>query len=210
MTPTPTECNSESYEFGHLNHRKITADFSGGEITSDGGLLLLREIDQRYGISEGLASCFTDHRDANRVQHELTTLIAQRLYGLAQGYEDLNDHDDLRTDRLFGVVLGQLESQHARCAPLAGKSTLNRLEQAMHVPSDLSDSRYVKMSLDPSAVEALLVELFIKQQEKAPKQLILDMDVTDDPTHGTQEGSAFNGYYHHECYTPLLLFCGRH
>lgn len=210
MTPTQTECNLPSYEFGRLSKRKIVADFSGGDLTSDGGLLLIREIDALYGISEGLASCFTDHRDASRVQHELTTLIAQRLYGLVQGYEDLNDHEDLRHDRLFGVVLGQLESQHPRCAPLAGKSTLNRLEQAMHVTSDLSDSRYVKMSLNPSAVEALLVELFIKQQEKAPKQLILDMDVTDDPTHGTQEGSAFNGYYHHECYTPLLIFCGRH
>ena len=210
MTPTPTKCNSPSYAFGRLSKRKITAEFSGGEITSDGGLLLLREIDQRYRISEGLASCFTDHRDSNRVQHELTTLIAQRLYGLAQGYEDVNEHDDLRHERLFGVVLGQLESPHSRCAPLAGKSTLNRLEQAMHVPSDLSDSRYVKMSLDPAAVEALLVELFIEQMGQPPKQIILDMDVTDDPTHGTQEGSAFHGYYHHECYPLMLICCGRH
>lgn len=210
MTPTQTECNLPSYEFGRLSKRKILADFSGGDLSSDGGLLLIREIDNLYRISERLAACFTDHRDASRVQHELKTLIAQRLYALVQGYEDVNDHDDLRHDRLFGVVLEQLESQHPRCAPLAGKSTLNRLEQAMHVPSDLSDSRYVKMSLNPAAIEALLVELFIEQMESAPKQIILDMDVTDDPTHGTQEGSAFNDYYHHECYTPLLIFCGRH
>ena len=114
------------------------ADFSGGDITSDGGLLLIREIDELYRISERLSACFRDQRDASRVQHELKTLIAQRLYGLVQGYEDLNDHDDLRHERLFGVVLGQLESSHSRCAPLAGKSTLNRLEQAMHVSNDLT------------------------------------------------------------------------
>jgi hypothetical protein len=156
------------------------------------------------------SKCFTDYREANRVQHELPALIAQRLYGLVQRYEDVNDHDELRHARLFGVVLGQLESEHARCAPLAGKSTLNRLEQAMHTERDLSDSRYLKLSLNPAAVERLLVELFIEQMERAPKRLILDMDVTDDPTHGTQEGTAFNGYYQHECYTPLLIFCGRH
>lgn len=210
MSPTQTECTSTSYDFGRVSQRKFVADFSGGDLTSDGGLLLIREIDNLYRISERLSECFTDHRDANRVRHELKTLIAQRLYGLVQGYEDVNDHDELRYDRLFGAVLGQLESEHPRCAPLAGKSTLNRLEQAMHIESDLSDSRYLKMSLNPAAVEALLVELFIEQREREPKRLILDLDVTDDPTHGHQEGSAFNGYYQHECYTPLLIFCGRH
>lgn len=210
MPPTQTECTASSYDFGRLSQRRLMADFSGGDLTSDGGLLLIRETDNLYRISERLAACFTDHRDASRVQHELKTLIAQRLYGLVQGYEDVNDHDDLRHDRLLGVALEQLESPHPRCAPLAGKSTLNRLEQAMHVPDDLSGSRYVKLSLDPAAVEALLVELFIDQTETAPKQVILDLDVTDAPTHGTQAGSAFNGYYNHECYTPLFIFCGRH
>ena len=210
MTSIQTECTSTSYDFGRVSRRKLVADFSGGDLTSDGGLLLIREIDNLYRISERLAECFTDHRDANRVQHELKTLIAQRLYGLVQGYEDINDHDDLRHDRLFGAVLGQLESEHPRCAPLAGKSTLNRLEQAMHISSDLTGSRYIKMSVNPAAVEALLVELFIEQMEREPKRIILDMDVTDDPTHGNQEGTAFNGYYQHECYTPLLIFCGRH
>jgi hypothetical protein len=210
MPPIQTECTSTSYDFGRVNQRKLVADFKGGDLSSDGGLLLIREIDQMYRLSERLSECFTDHRDANRVQHDLNTLIAQRLYGLVQGYEDLNDHDDLRHDRMFGVALGQLESEHPRCAPLAGKSTLNRLEQAMHVASDLSDSRYIKMSLTPSAVERLLVELFIEQREPEPKRIILDLDVTDDSTHGEQVGSAFNGYYQHECYTPLLIFCGRH
>jgi hypothetical protein len=210
MPPIQTECTSTSYTFGRVSQRKLVADFSGGDLTSDGGLLLIREIDHLYRISERLAECFTDRREANRVQHELKTLIAQRLYGLVQGYEDINDHDDLRHDRLFGAVLGQLESDHPRCAPLAGKSTLNRLEQAMHISSDLTGSRYIKMSVNPAAVEALLVELFIEQMEREPKRIILDMDVTDDPTHGNQEGTAFNGYYQHECYTPLLIFCGRH
>ncbi len=210
MSPTQTECTSSSYDFGRLGKRQLLADFSGGDLTSDGGLLLIREIDNLYRISERLSECFTDHREANRVKHELTTLIAQRLYGLVQGYEDVNDHDELRHDRLFGVALGQLESDHPRCAPLAGKSTLNRLEQAMHVASDLSDSRYIKMSLTPAAVERLLVELFIEQMEHEPKRLILELDVSDDPTHGEQVGSAFNGYYQHECYTPLFIFCGRH
>ncbi|NJL00454.1 MAG: hypothetical protein HC910_07740 [Spirulinaceae cyanobacterium SM2_1_0] len=116
----------------------------------------------------------------------------------------------MRHDRLFGVALGQLESDHSRCAPLAGKSTLNRLEQAMHIASDLSDSRYIEMSLTPSAVEAFLVEVLIEPMEHEPKRIIPDMNVTDDPTHGEQVGSAFNGYYQHEYYTPLLIFCGCH
>lgn len=210
MPPTQTECTSSNYDFGRVSQRQLVADFSGGDLTSDGGLLLIREIDHLYRISERLSECFTDHRDAKRVKHELPTLIGQRLYGLVQGYEDVNDHDDLRHDRMFGVALGQLESAHPQCAPLAGKSTLNRLEQAMHVASDLSDSRYLKMSLDPAAVERLLVEVFIEQMESEPQRLILDLDVTDDPTHGEPVGTAFNGYYQHECYTPLLIFCGRH
>ena len=210
MAPIQTQCNASSYEFGQLKKRKVVADFSGGEISSDGGLLLVREVDKVYRISKRLSECFTDQREAGRIQHEIETLIGQRLYGLAQGYEDLNDHDQLRHERLFGVVLGQMESRHSRCAALAGKSTLNRLEQAMHVSSDLSQSRYVKMSVNPAAVEALLVELFIEQMGSEPKRIVLDMDVTDDPTHGSQEGSAFNGYYQHECYTPLLIFSGRH
>jgi hypothetical protein len=140
----------------------------------------------------------------------LSELIAQRLYGLVQGYEDLNDHDELRHDPMFGIAVGKLESDHARCAPLAGKSTLNRLEQAMHVAGDLTEERYVKFSLNPKAIEQLLVELFIEQMGDAPKQIILDMDVTDDPVHGTQEQAFFNGYYAHKCYAPLLIFCGRH
>lgn len=210
MTPTKTECSAETYSFGQLDRRQVVAAFSGGTITSDGGLILVAQIDQHYRISERVAACFADQRDPSRVQHELSDLIAQRLYGLVQGYEDLNDHDQLRHDPMFGIAVGKLESEHPRCAPLAGKSTLNRLEQAMHVAGDLSGERYVKFQVKPTAMESLLVKVFIEQQGREPKQIILDMDVSDDPVHGTQEQAFFNGYYDHECYAPLFIFCGRH
>jgi hypothetical protein len=210
MTPTKTECTANRYAFGQLERRQVLADFSGGQVTTDGGLILVAQIDQHYRISERLAACFSDGRDPTRVQHQLGDLIAQRLYGLVQGYEDLNDHDLLRHDPMFGIAVGKLESDHRRCAPLAGKSSLNRLEQAMHVDTDLSKERYVKFSLDSKEIERLLVELFIEQMGDAPQQIILDMDVTDDPVHGTQEQAFFNGYYDHQCYAPLLIFCGRH
>jgi hypothetical protein len=210
MTPTKTECSAQIYSFGQLERRQVVADFSGGQITSDGGLILVAEIDRRYQISERVAACFTDQREPGRVQHELSDLVAQRLYGLVQGYEDLNDHEQLRHDPMFGIAVGKLESEHPRCAPLAGKSTLNRLEQAMHVETDLSGQRYVKFCVNPGQMESLLVQLFIEQQGKEPKQIILDMDVSDDPVHGNQEQTFFNGYYDHECYAPLFIFCGRH
>jgi len=210
MTPLKTECNAETYAFGKLDRRQVVADFSGGPITTDGGLILIAQIDQQYQISERLAACFEDQRDPARVQHSLTNLVAQRLYGLVQGYEDLNDHDQLRQDPMFGIAIGKLDSEHERCAPLAGKSTLNRLEQSMHVAGDLSEQRYIKYSVAPEEVEQLLVSVCIEQMEPQPKQIILDLDVTDDPTHGGQEQAFFNGYYGHTCYAPLLIFCGRH
>jgi hypothetical protein len=136
MTPIKTECSAETYQFGQLERRQVMADFSGGQITSDGGLILVAEIDRRYRISERVAECVVDQREQGRVQHELSDLVSQRLYGLVQGYEDLNDHEQLRHDPMFGIAVGKLESEHPRCAPLAGKSTLNRLEQAMHVETD--------------------------------------------------------------------------
>jgi hypothetical protein len=219
MTPTKTKCSAETYSFGQLDRRQVVADFSGGTITSDSGLILVAQIDQRYRISERVANCFEDQRDPTRVQHKLSALIAQRLCGLVQGYEDLNEHEQLRQDPMFGIAVGKLESEHSRCAPLAGKSTLNRLEQAMHVAGDLSGERYVKFQVKPTEMESLLVKVFIEQQGREPKQIILDMDVSDDrsaersrrsPVHGTQEQAFFNGYYHHECYAPLFIFCGRH
>ncbi|MCU0570528.1 MAG: transposase, partial [Oculatellaceae cyanobacterium Prado106] len=142
MTPTKTDCNSKFYSFGQLARRKVVADFSGGHLTQDGGLLFIAQLDQHYRVSERLATCFQDEREPTRVEHELKDLLAQRLYGLVQGYEDLNDHDVLRQDAMFGIAVGKLESGHERCAPLAGKSTLNRLEQAMPVKGDFANERY--------------------------------------------------------------------
>jgi Transposase DDE domain group 1 len=210
MTPTKTECSAERYSFGQVERRQVVADFSGGQLTSDGGLILVSEVDRRCRISERVAACFTDHREPGRVQHELQDLVAQRLYGLVQGYEDLNDHDLLRQDPMFGIAVGKLSSKHERCAPLAGKSTLNRLEQAMHGEIDVSGQRYIKVCLNPKQMETLLVELFLEQEGKEPQQIILDLDVSNDPIHGNQEQGYFNGYYDQVCYAPLFIFSGRH
>jgi hypothetical protein len=210
MTSAKTDRRAKSYEFGQLGRRQILADFSGGQLSQDGGIILVSAIDQALQVSQRFASCFTDQRAAGRVQHRLEDLVAQRLYGLVQGYEDLNDHDVIRTDAMFGIALGKTESQHSRCAALAGKSTLNRLEQAMQVPYDLSDARYHKFNLNPRGVESLLIELFIEQQHTVPRQIIIDLDVTDDAVHGQQAEAFFNGYYDQTCYAPLLIFCGRH
>jgi hypothetical protein len=210
MTPTKAEFSAEQYFFGEVDRRRVVADFNGGQLTSDGGLILVSEIDRRYRISERVAGCFTDYRAPARVQHELSDLVAQRLYGLVQGYEDLNDHEELRHDPMFGITVGKLESEHERCAPLAGKSTLNRLEQAMHVATDLTEQRYVKVCVNPTEMAALLVEIFLEQQGKEPQQIILDLDVSDDAVHGKQEQAFFNKYYDQVCYAPLFIFCGRH
>lgn len=210
MTPPKTECSAETYSFGQLERRQVVADFRGGQLCSDGGLILVAEMDRHVRVSERVAACFTDHRAPGRVQHELQDLVAQRLYGLVQGYEDLNDHDLLRDDPMFGIAVGKLRSEHERCAPLAGKSTLNRLEQAMHGAVDVSDQRYIKVCLNPNQMEALLVEIFLEQQGKEPEQIILDLDVSNDPLHGNQEQGFFNGYYDQVCYAPLFIFCGRH
>lgn len=210
MTSLATECTPKSYAFGRLEDRQIVTDFKGAEMTQDGGLMLVSTLDRILRLSSRFADCFTDHRDARYVQHELKDLVAQRLYGLVQGYEDLNDHDALRQDPLFGIAIGKRTSRHGRCAPLAGKSTLNRLEQAMQVPMDLSNERYQKYQLDPQKLANLLVRLFLEQHPPHPKQIILDLDVTNDEVHGQQVETAFNGYYGQTCYTPLLIFCGRY
>jgi len=210
MVLTKTESQPGTYHFGQLGRRQVIADFSGGQITSDSGLVLIAQLDRHYRITERFAECFEDHRDSKRVQHSLDDLIAQRVYGLVQGYEDLNDHDQLRVDPMFGIALGKLESQHPRCAPLAGKSTLNRLEQAKS-PKDISaNDRYLRIAIKPRAIEQLLIDLFFDLSGKAPKSIFIDLDVTDDPVHGQQEQAFFNGYYNHECYAPLLIFCGHH
>ena len=166
------------------------ASFDGGAITSDAGALLLGQTDRAIRLTERFASCFADTRTAELVEHPVETMVMQRVVGIALGYEDLNDHDQLRRDPVLAVLAGKLEAQRSDCAPLAGKSTLNRLELSRAEPT-----RYHKVSHDPAAIESLFVDLFVEAHTKAPKQIILDLDATDDPLHGNQEGKFFHGYY---------------
>ena len=209
----PTECIQERFEFHPLNQREVVARFDGGEITSDAGALLLREVERKTGILRQLAGCFTDHRNPDRVEHSVAELVAQRVYGLALGYEDVNDHDRLRHDPLFALLAGKADPSGAarRCAKdcgkaMAGKSTLNRLELS---PSDADPSaRYKKIVMNEAAMDALLVDLFLQAHAKPPEQIVLDLDATDDPLHGNQEGRFFHGYYGQYCYLPLYIFAG--
>ena len=201
----PTECNPALLEFPPVEGRHVVASFDGGAITSDAGALLLGQTDQAIRLTERFAACFTDTRTAELVEHQVETMVMQRIIGIALGYEDLNDHDDLRHDPVLAVLASKLQAQRSDCAPLAGKSTLNRLELSRDEPT-----RYHKVSHDPVAIEGLFVDLFLEAHKKAPKQIILDLDATDDPLHGNQEGRFFHGYYDCYCYLPLYIFCGRH
>jgi hypothetical protein len=194
-----TECIQSSFGFAGCGAREIVASFDGGTISSDGGSLLLREADQRLNLLPRLAECFVDRRDPERVEHSVLEMLSQRIYGLALGYEDLNDHEELRLDPLFGVLAGRKELDR----PLAGKSTLNRMELG-----DGMLDRYKKITFWRDSVDELLVKVFLEAQEKAPEQVILDVDTTDLPLHGKQEGRFFHGYYDCYCYLPLFIFCG--
>jgi hypothetical protein len=200
-----TECSAEPMLFARLDRRELVADFGGGAISSDAGALLLGATDRAIGLVERFAACFADARDAKRVAHELPTLVGQRVFGIALGYEDLIDHDDLRRDPVLGAVLGRLEAKRPGLAPLAGKSTLNRLE---HAPAGAD--RYHRIGHDGAAIEHLFVDLFLEAHDKPPARITLDLDATDDPIHGEQEGRFFHGYYDGYCYLPLYVLCGDH
>ena len=201
-----TECSAEQLEFEGFAGRRVVAAFDGGAMTSDAGALLLREADRAIGLSRRVSACFRDDRDPQRVVHALPTLIGQRIVAIALGYEDVNDHDDLRRDPVLALVSDRLEPRRRACAPLAGKSTINRLEHAPRAPAD----RYRKIAVDGSAIEDLFVDLFLDAHEEAPEEIFLDLDATDDLLHGAQEGRFFHGYYDGWCYLPLYVFCGRH
>ena len=198
-----TECNQFVFRFHPQKRREIRAQFSGGAITSDGGGLLLREVEKRIGILCQFAACFTDYRNPDLIEHPVNELVAQRVYGLALGYEDLNDHEELRKDPLLAVLV---EKEDPDKEALAGKSTLNRLE--LSGEKIRQKERYKKIVLDHGAVDRLLVDVFLQAHQEAPKEIILDLDATDDPLHGQQEGRFFHGYYGHYCYLPLYIFCG--
>ncbi len=210
-----TQCNQESFQFHPLGRREVRGRFDGGAITSDAGGLLLREVEKRTGILAQFAACFTDYRNPERIEHRVEELVAQRVYALALGYEDLNDHDQLRHDPLLAVLAEKADpSGESRARErdqgkaLAGKSTLNRLELTGEVVKE--EERYKKIALEEAAVDRTLVEVFLQAHREPPQEIVLDLDATDDPVHGNQEGRFFHGYYGHYCYLPLYIFCGEH
>lgn len=207
-----TDCIPQQLEFQGVGRRTAVAAFDGGTLTSDGGLLLLSEVERRRGILRQFAACFGDQRNPAYVEHSVEELVRQRVLGLALAYEDLNDHEELRTDPLLAAVVGKADptgsdrrQEQDRGKPLAGKSTLNRLEWGA-----VKQDRYRKISVDSKAVDRFLVETFLSAHESVPSQIILDLDATDDPLHGEQEGRFFHGYYGGYCYLPLYIFCGSH
>jgi Transposase DDE domain group 1 len=198
-----TECNQERFEFASTSGtRQIVAEFSGGTITSDGGSLLLKETDARLNLLSRFSQCFSDRRSPLLIEHTLEAMLRQRVYSLALGYEDLNDHDVLRRDPLLAVLAGKAEPGTDL---LAGKSTLNRLELGTGTPS-----RYKKITFWRDSVDELLVDIFLEAHAVAPAQIVLDIDTTDMALHGNQEDKFYHGYYKHYCYLPLYIFCGDH
>jgi hypothetical protein len=199
-----TECNQEAFEFAAHFSQRVVGQFDGARMTTDGGALLLRQVDRKIGLLRRVVGCFTDGRDAERVEHPLAEMLGQRIFALALGYEDLNDHEELRRDPLLALLAGK----RALAEPLAGKSTLNRMELT---PGDsLAAQRYHKITYSPEALDELLVEIFLEAHPRVPHQIVLDLDVTDTPLHGEQEARFFHGYYGHYCYLPLYVFCGDH
>ena len=210
-----THCNDGDLLFPALSSRSVVARFDGGRITSDAGGLLLRQVEQITGIVRQFAACFSDHRDAARIEHTVLELLAQRIYGLALGYEDLNDHDALRHDPLLAVLAGKADPtgqarrrRRDQGKALAGKSTLNRLELTP-VGAD-GRSRYQKIRAHARQIEEFFVTVFLQAHPTPPAEIILDLDATDDPVHGEQLGRFFHGYYREYCFLPLYIFCGAH
>lgn len=208
-----TECNATQMEFQGVDRRPVVVSFDGGHLSSDGGAMLVGELDRRLGVTSRLSECFEDHRDPDLVEHRVLELVRQRVYGLALGYEDLNDHDDLLRDPLLALMLGKrdpLGTTRRRASDagkaLASSSTLNRFELT---PADAdAGHRYKKIVYAPERIKALLVDLFLESFRRAPKEIVLDFDATDDPVHGNQEGKFFHGYYRCYCYLPLYVTCG--
>lgn len=210
MTPSATECISHQFNFGNLKGRQVIANFEGGRITSDAGIVLMAELDKKLGLTARFAECFRDHRNLSYVDYSVIELLAQRVYGIILGYEDVNDHDKLRYDPALAIALGKLNSIDSNAALLAGKSTINRLEYCPETILDQRESRYHKIEHQPKEIEKAFVEIFLESYKEPPRQIVLDMDVTDDQVHGSQEGAFFNTYYNGVCYAPLYIFSGHH
>lgn len=198
-----TECSQQRFEFATAcGNRQAVAEFNGGTISSDAGALLLQQTDTRMNLLARFSECFADRREAGRVEHSVEQMLRQRVYALALGYEDLNDHDQLRKDPLLGMLAGKAEPGEQ---PLAGKSTLNRMELNSGKPD-----RYKKITFWRDSIDELLVKAFLEAHQTPPEQIVLDIDTTDMALHGNQEGRFFHGYYGHHCYLPLFIFCGDH
>jgi hypothetical protein len=200
-----TECSADLFGFARVESRAVVAGFDGGKMTSDAGALLLGAADQAIRLVDRFAECFADSRAPELIEHTVRTLVGQRIFALALGYEDVVDHDQLRHDPTLAVLAGKLSARRKDCAPLAGKSTLNRLELG---GPELT--RYHRIAWDGAKIEALFVDLFLEAHQHPPKQIILDLDATDDPLHGHQEGRFFHGYYDCYCYLPLYIYSGSH
>ncbi len=196
-----TECIQSGFGFEASGKREIVARFDGGTISSDGGAFLLRQTDKRLNLLPRLAECFLDGRNQEQIEHSILEMLSQRIYGLTLGYEDINDHEQLRKDPVFGILAGREDLEK----PLAGKSTLNRME----LGAGTAD-RYKKITFWKEAIDELLVKVFLESHQKAPDEIVLDVDTTDVPLHGKQEGRFFHGYYDSYCYLPLYIFCGEH
>ena len=210
-----TECNIRQPLFQDLGSKKVVADFNGGTISSDAGALLLREVDLARNFMDRFSDCFIDYRDQRYVEHSVRDLVAQRVFGICLGYEDLVDHETLRADPLFASVCGKHDPtgisrkyESDRGNPLAGKSTLNRME--LHPRHLLDVGRYCRIQVNRRKVNEYFVQTFLDSYRNPPKRIVLDLDATDDPLHGEQEGRFFHGYYDCYCYLPLYIFCGTH
>jgi len=208
-----TECSTKSIEFQKHHRKEVIGRFDGGAISSDAGALLLSEVNTRARIVEQAAACFTDVRAPERIEHTVEELVGQRIYGLALGYEDLNDHDRLRCDPLMAVLAGKEDPtgddrvrERDKGKALAGSATLNRLE--LTAAQVANGERYKKISFNLEIGMELFTQFFLQAKRETPSALVLDLDATDDPVHGHQEGRFFHGYYGHYCYLPLYIFCG--
>ena len=210
MTSSSTHYSLNQFNFGSIKGRKVIADFTGGRITSDAGIILLADKNKKLRITAKFAECFRDYRDSSYVEYSVHQLLAQRVYGIGLGYEDVNDHDKLRYDPALAIALEKLDFINSQKTGLAGKSTINRLEYCPETIINQKSSRYHRIEPDPKAIEKAFVEIFLSSYKKPPREIVLDMDVTDDQVHGNQEGAFFNPYYHGVCYAPLYIFCGHH
>ncbi|MGE5305975.1 MAG: IS1380 family transposase [Alphaproteobacteria bacterium] len=210
-----TQCIQEQMVFQQLGRREVIGRFDGGTISSDAGGVLLREVERRCGILKRVAGCFRDYREAERIEHSVEGLIKQRVYAIALGYEDLNDHDRLRYDVVMGLLCeksdpsgGDRVRQRDQGKAIAGKSTLNRLELTPQGANE--NSRYKKIVAQGEQIDDVMVDICIESQVEAPAEVVLDVDATDDPLYGKQEGRFFHGYYAEYCYLPLYIFWGEH